>query len=93
MLRVLDLSSLFSYSRYNFCLLLINNEMLSVGPGLMVHATYYGIGNDNLGNKDGADAEDNDFGKESTSAVYKIGGSGYNEVESTAAEVYVNDVK
>ncbi|RZC88543.1 hypothetical protein C5167_016404 [Papaver somniferum] len=60
---------------------------------LMVHATYYGIGNDNLGKKDGADAEDNDIGIESTSVVYRIGGSGYNEVESTAAEVNVIGVK
>ncbi|RZC80782.1 hypothetical protein C5167_043360 [Papaver somniferum] len=59
----------------------------------MVRATYYGIRNDNLGNKDGADAEDNDIGIESTSAVYRIGGSGYNEVESTATEVNVNGVK
>ncbi|RZC59424.1 hypothetical protein C5167_006753 [Papaver somniferum] len=61
--------------------------------GLMVHATYYGIENDKLGNKDGADVEDNDIGIGSTFAVYKISGSGYNEVESTAAEVYVNGVK
>ncbi|RZC80289.1 hypothetical protein C5167_042859 [Papaver somniferum] len=51
-----------------------------IRTGIMVHATYYGIGNDNLGNKDGADVEDNDIGIGNTSTVYKIGGSGYNEM-------------